>query len=423
MSLRARVGAARCTRRAAVVGILALLVAICAAAPAYAKDVVRASDAVAARACAALEARVDSFPAAKSILLRSFGNPAGAEASEDPALATAAFAYDNALAVIALVACDRAGRAGKIGNALLAASNESRLRNAYLAGPQPDTPAPNGWWSEKEGRWLQDPYQTGIATGNAAWVALAFLTLAERTGEKRWITAAERVAAQIVADSTDESGPGGFVGGVSGLDGHATRLTWKSSEHNIDLVAVFSRLGRATGSARWKGQAGRARRFVDAQFDSSAGRFLIGTLPDGRTSNRAVSGLDTQLWPLLLPDADPRWRSALAFAEHAHRVPGGFDYNDDRDGLWVEGTAQAALVYRALERGKAYEACMAELSRHFSAGGFLFATREPRITTGLAINPDSRAADLYYFHVPHLGATAWAALAGSGWNPFLGKRI
>jgi hypothetical protein len=113
----------------------------------------------------------------------------------------------------------------------------------------------------------------------------------------------------------------------------------------------------------------------------------------------------------------------LAFAERVHAVAGGFDYNDDRDGLWIEGTAQAALAYRSLGRTREYESCMQELSRHFSNGGYLFATREARITTGLAVGPASSSADLYYFHVPHLGATAWAAIAAMGWNPFVGKRL
>jgi hypothetical protein len=184
---------------------------------------------------------------------------------------------------------------------------------------------------------------------------------------------------------------------------------------------VFSWLARSTGSADWATQAAKARRFVDAQFDPPSGRFFIGTTPDGRTSNRDGSGLDAQLWPLLLPDPDTRWRTALAFAERAHAVAGGFDFNADRDGLWIEGTAQAALVYRSLGRLEEYRSCMEELSRHFSAGGYLFATREARITTGLAIGPASTTADQYYFHQPHLGATAWTAIAAKGWNPFVGK--
>ena len=357
------------------------------------------------------------------VLLRSFDDSVGVGPPKEPSLATAAFAYDNALAVIALVACDRDVQAERIGNALLLASHEVRLRNAYLAGSQEGVPVPNGWWSSTERQWVQDPYQTGIATGNAAWVALALLTLAERSGEGRWIKGAEHIASWVVDELGDGAGPGGFVGGFHGYDGHSERLTWKSTEHHVDLVAVYGWLARATGSKNWAAQTSKARHFLDSQFDATSGRFYIGTLPDGISSNQAVSGLDTQLWPLLLPDMDPRWRAALAFAEHAHGVSGGFDFNDDRDGLWVEGTAQAALVYRSLGQAKHYQTCMAEVSAHFSAGGYLYATREPRITTGLAIHPDSRAADLYYFHAPHLGATAWAAIAASGWNPFVGRNL
>ena len=372
------------------------------------------------RACSALAARVDGLAGHAPVLLRSFDAPAGGPPSE-PALSTAAFTYDNALAVIALVACDRPAQATRIGQALLSAAQEPRLRNAYLAGAQTGTPAPNGWWAQKENHWAQDPYQTGIATGNAAWAALALLTLADRTGDKRWVRGAERIATMVVEQFADDSGPGGFVGGLHGFDGKTERLTWKSTEHNIDLVAVFSWTARASGSRDWTVPAAKARHFVEAQFDEPSGRFFIGTQPDGRTTNRQGSGLDTQLWPTLLPEADPRWRKALAFAERAHAVAGGFDFNDDRDGLWIEGTAQAALAYRWSGRTAEYRRCMQEVSRHFSAGGLLFATREPRITTGLAIGPASGSADLYYFHAPHLGATAWAAIAAKGWNPFAGK--
>ena len=399
-----------------------LLAAILHSAQAFAAEPRQATvpDSVGDRACSALQARVDSFPGQAPVLLRSFDAPDG-KTPQEPALATAAFAYDNALAVIALVACDRLPQATRIGQALLSAAQEQRPRNAYLAGPQAGTPVPNGWWDDKQKHWAQDPYQTGIATGNAAWAALALLTLAERTDERRWTRGAGRLATSVVGQFTDASGAGGFIGGLQGFDDHTERLTWKSTEHNIDLVAVFSWLARATGSADWTTQAAKARRFVDAQFDPQAGRFFIGTKPDGRTPNRDGSGLDTQLWPMLLPDADPRWRAALAYAERVHGVAGGFDFNDDRDGLWTEGTAQAALVYRSLGRTREYQACAEELSRHFSAGGYLYATREPRITTGLAIGPASGSADLHYFHAPHLGATAWAALAAKGWNPFVGR--
>jgi hypothetical protein len=53
--------------------------------------------------------------------------------------------------------------------------------------------------------------------------------------------------------------------------------------------------------------------------------------------------------------------------------------------------------------------------------GWLFATPAPRISTGLAIGPDSVTNDFFYYHLPHLGATAWAAIAATGVNPFTGS--
>jgi len=53
----------------------------------------------------------------------------------------------------------------------------------------------------------------------------------------------------------------------------------------------------------------------------------------------------------------------------------------------------------------------------------LWATPEARLGTGLAIGPDSVTADFFYFHVPHLGATAWAVIAALGWNPLTGRQL
>jgi hypothetical protein len=146
-------------------------------------------------------------------------------------------------------------------------------------------------------------------------------------------------------------------------------------------------------------------------------------MPDGVSINRANSGLDAELWPLLLSDAPAEWQKALAYAEEQHGVPHGFDFNDDRDGVWWEGTAQAALVYRALDRTKPAERLLKAISRRFSPGGLLWATDAARITTGLALSPESTTDDFYYFRLPHLGATAWAALAATGWNPFTGASV
>lgn len=384
---------------------------------------------VASRACSALSSRVTAVSGDGPVFLRSYDAASGEGPNSEPAL-NGAFTYDNALAVIALRACGDLDAARRIGDALMLASDEDRsgeggrLRNAYRPGPAGETPVPPmGWWSNAEQRWNEDPYQVSSATGNLAWAALALLTLADATNEPQYGAAAARIAAWAAETSYDDRAPAGFTGGVYGYDDAPQPLTWKSTEHNVDLAAVFEWLARVQPEGGWQAQAKRARAFVAALWDAEHGRFWVGTLPDGTSINRANSGLDAELWPLLLADAPKDWRDALAYVEHNHAVRPGFDFNDDRDGVWWEGTAQAALVYRAVGNQAQADRLLKAIGRRFSPGGLLWATDDARITTGLALSPSSTTDDFYYFRLPHLGATAWAALASRAWNPFTGAPV
>lgn len=373
---------------------------------------------VAARACATLVARVDAFAGDAPVFLRSYDNASGAGEPDEPALRTAAFVYDNALAVVALLACDRRAQALRVAEALrIAATTDGRLRNAYRAGAAAHKALANAWWDATANRWVEDAYQQGSATGNVAWTGLAMLAAYDATREPRWRDAAVRLARWIVEHALAED-KHGFSGGIDGFDAQPVKLTWKSTEHNIDLAALFDRLARVNPQGGWQARAENARRFVVSQWDAASGHFFIGTLPDGRTPNRMVSALDVQLWSQLLPAAPPEWRRSIAYIEREHAVPGGFDFNADRDGLWLEGTAQAALVYGSIGRDAASDKLFATIAQQFSDGGFVYAAREPRITTGLAIGSASTSADFYYYRLPHLGATAWAALAATRRNPF-----
>ena len=371
---------------------------------------------VAERACNAIASHVGAS-SGPPVLLRSY---AAKDGNEVPSLKTAAFTYDNALAIIALIACDKLPQARRIGEALrMAAVTGTRLRNAYRAGLVKDDVLLNGWWDPDVNRWQEDPHQCGTSTGNVAWAALALLALNLATGEPRWREAAEHLAGWINDNAWSASGIPGFTGGLEGFDPHPDKLTWKSTEHNIDVTALFERLSRDSGSGTWKRRAGEASHFVDTEWDAGTGHFFIGTLPEG-SKNLQASALDVQMWANLLPNARPEWRRAIQDAERNYGVAGGFDFNTDRDGLWLEGTAQAALVYRTLgERAKANKLVVTISGQFDAASGYVYATREARITTGLALGPHSSTADFYYFHRPHLGATAWAALAALDWNPFI----
>src|SRR3979411_1687497 len=125
-----------------------------------------------ARYCAPLADAVTSQAAgARAVFVRSYEH--GEDESRLPAgLASSAFVYDNALAVIALVACGNVSSAIPIGNALSLAARhdrtftDGRVRNAYRAGPVGEgAPALPGWWDSKQNIWAEDPAQDGSSAG------------------------------------------------------------------------------------------------------------------------------------------------------------------------------------------------------------------------------------------------------------------
>ena len=355
--------------------------------------------------CAGLAQAVDAAaPGAGAVFVASYPTATA------PALRGTAFVYDNALAAIALLACGDPSRAGRIGDALRIAAghdrfwHDGRLRNAYRAGPVAADAAPAlpGWWDAAAGRWDEDGYQVGTATGNVAWAALSLLAVG---------TSQDRAAAATLMGWVEHHArtARGYAGGVFGEEPHPTLLTWLSTEHNVDAAAAFAWLGQVASAAH-------ASAFVAAMWDPTSGHFFIGTVDDGTTINRAVAALDAELWPLIgIHPAPADWRGAEAWVRTHCAVGGGYGFRDGAEGIWTEGTAQAVLV---LHDAKA----AALLLRQRAPDGLLHATPDARVGTGLALRPNSTTDDFSYFHLPHLGATAWAALAATGTNPFVPAR-
>jgi hypothetical protein len=379
-----------------------------------------------ARYCAPLADAVTSQAAgAKAAFVRSYEH--GQDESGLPSgLASTAFVYDNALAAIALVACGNVTSATTIGNALSLAVRkdrtftDGRVRNAYRPGPVGEgAPALPGWWDAKQNIWAEDPAQDGSSTGNVAWAALALLTLHQATKQESFLVDAEHLIDWVIANVSSGNG---FRGGFHGYDPQQAKLLWISTEHNVDVYAAATWLFRLTSEQKYADAASQARRFLERAFDVD--HFLLGTKPDGSLNDGGMLALDVQLWPwMAIPDAPAQWRSALKFAATHLAVEGGFDFNGDRDGLWVEGTAQASLAYRIAGDPVRGAQLLTTLEADRTPSGLLNATRAARISTGLSLDPTKTGADFFYFRRPHLGATAWAALAAMAWNPFTGKKV
>jgi hypothetical protein len=348
----------------------------------------------------------------------------------EPALAGAAFTYDNALAGIALLACGDRAAARRIGDAVVRAVahdqnfTDGRVRNAYRAGPvTEEKPALPGRWDAGRKQWIADAYQVSTATGNVAWAALLMLNLFQAEPSPAYLATARKLLAWTEQNTRATNGVDGYNGGRYGWDNAQRAQTWKSTEHNIDIAMAAAWAARAAGQQGGpeQRQARTALDFVGRMWNPSEQRFNIGTKEDGATISTESSGLDAQLWPLLAaPEGSCAWARGLEWVEKHHRFEVGYGFSRNPDGIWTEGSAQAAATLVA-RTGSAPEALWQLLASQRAGNGLYYATPSSRISTGLAIGPDSAGADFYYYRWPHLGATAWIALAATGFNPFTGK--
>jgi hypothetical protein len=318
--------------------------------------------------------------------------------------ANAAYVYDNALAGLMLLAAGERGAALRIGQALALAQAhdrkfaDGRLRNGYAAGPM-STPAKlPGFWDVKDARWAEDPYQVGTDTGPVAWAMLL------------WAALGMRAPADAAGDFLDASlrARSGYYGGFYGFDPSQQQLYWQSTEQNVDLVAAFRALGRAE-------DAGHAAAFVKTMFDVNLGRFDSGCAPDGAVNHAAAA--DAGIWPSLAGLGDAA--SALVAIKELRRGD-GIGFSDASTGIWLEGTAFAALALRKMGNNLT-DAFMATMAKNVSPEGYVYATVAPELSTGLTVGPslqkDQLEQPFTYYRRPSLSATSWAGLAELGVNP------
>lgn len=370
-------------------------------------------------ACAHLAAQIDAAPAGP-VFLASYPGTAIKE------LKDAAFLYDNAVAAVALVGCGDGARARRIGDAILFAQghdrywHDGRLRNAYLAGAPASPVKLAVWWDTQQNHWVEDRYQVGSDNGNMAWSMLALLALDRATHDPRYRAGAVRIAGWTM-QWRDRRGPGGFTGGVFAHEPKPEILEWKSTEHNTDLAAAFTALAAATGDPHWLVPAHAAAAFVRAMWTPSCRCFAVGTAEDGATHNRFLA-LDAQIWPLLALPSGGTQRAVPAPLRKRLAMAGGYVYSEARDGLWTEGTAQAALLMAQLGRqGDAARLDRVVASMRMPDGGY-YASSIPALPTGFMLDTDP-TKPRQYFHIEALAPLAWAALAERRFDPFTGTGV
>ena len=350
-----------------------------------------------------------------------------------------AYLYDNALAAVVLSRAGAQAHAEIIADAIVFAQthdrtfHDGRLRNTYNSGdPVSDSGrsiASNkvtiripGFW--QNGRWQEDSYTVSTSTGNMAWSILALCAAAKNASEQKraeYLEAAVR-AADFVLSLRSENG--GFTAGYEGWDDAQTKVTYQSTEHNIDLVCAFSVLADAleaadpARAAEYRDASAYAKAFVFSMYDPKLHCFYTGTEDDGKTVSDGVIPLDTNsltvlaLWGEL--DAPEQ---ILAFAEERIAVGDGYDFSaGDLDGIWNEGTAQMAVCYRLMGETEKYDSIMAYLKTQEAADGSIPAADRDGLSTGFVIAGSDMLWE--YNNDQSIGATCWLAFAQLGVNPF-----
>jgi hypothetical protein len=368
-----------------------------------------------------------------------------------------AFVYDNALLALAYLSRGKSGdvdRARIIGDALLYAQNtdpvgDGRFRQAYFAGVADN----NGVYVTTGLSFFQ-----GSAVGDVAWAGIALAQLFARTRIQKYLGGAIRAANFIETTTRDDVNvpPGGYYFG----NGQSN----KSTEHNIDVFALYTMLWRLTGNSFWTNGAQHALQFVQAMWDAPSGHFWTGTSdPTHIFFNNSPE--DVNSWSYLAFQ-DPNYAVAVDWVKtnllttdttfafnNGWQTNGGLrlrvtgmtfaslsklgtvlgDGSVDADAVWLEGTGHliAALFLRRLQESKdipsfhgdvntantLIESC--QVSQNSQGGGQTVNGQNLPIGQGLVASTSilNTGFGFNYFPYQHIGATAWYVMGALAKNP------
>lgn len=294
------------------------------------------------------------------------------------------YTYDQGVAAIAFLARGDVARARAVLDALHELQNpDGSWAHAYLCSSR-EVLAPQNY------------------VGAVSWVVLAAAHYQARTGDAvRYGMMAESALYWALAFLQSDGGING------GRDAAGVPIAWASTEHNQDAFAgllFFS----------FDQHAAAVRSFLDNVVWSTA------QLRWWQGRNDPFDPLDVNPLGVMLLGASgthPYW-AALDYALRTHRsvqrwgkgknrvTVDGFDFNNDANDIWLEGTAQMAAAFRAIGMHEEAEYFTAEMAKTQDATGGL-----PYSVNG------SHNGDFRMSTANAVAATGWFILAAEQVNP------
>jgi hypothetical protein len=367
----------------------------------------------------------------------------GSDTIIDRTMKNKADVYDNALTLIAdLTRFFELGDstifldAKRIGDAFVYAMNhdrhfmDSRLRNSYMCGDLQhwnETARLPGWWDSNVQFWFEDSGSISTYTSNIAWAAISLIWLYQATAETSYLNGAKTLANWCLLNTQTVAG---FTGGFEGSDNNQQKILTKSTLDNINLYAMFAALDSLSPSAEYHNAMQNAANFVYSMWNPDEKYFHTGTYEDGNI-NTSNPNLGAQAcYILAFKDWSSDYTKGITWANQACWHPGylspnylqrlnGFDYNTDKDGIWMEGSAQAALANKMIGRSGRWDTTITSLD--YVQTHHKYPARYNFNNKGIVAadhNNLSTGWNFYYHNRLSIGATCWYVFAKSVINPY-----
>lgn len=173
-----------------------------------------------------------------------------------------------------------------------------------------------------------------VYCGNTAWLLQALNIYQKLKLSDRYFDTQKQLADFLL--TLQDPGDGGLRG--------STYDYWRSTEHNIIAYAALRNFGRLNGIQRYVNKANKIRGFLLSQSIWNGTRF-------NRGYNDPVRVIDAQSLGVLLFGRD--YSSSIRWAERNLKLSRpfgggtvtGFDFDDNLDTIWIEGTLQTALAF------------------------------------------------------------------------------